>query len=47
MTISVGTLLFWGGVAGAAVFTLAGIIAFAVLRRKGKALLRAIEEEYQ
>ena len=47
MTVSTGTLLFWGGIAGAAVFSLAGIIAFVLLRRKGKALLRAIEEEYQ
>ena len=47
MTISAGTLLFWGGVAGAVVFSLTGIISFMLLRRKGRALLCVIEEEYQ
>lgn len=47
MTVSAGTLLFWGGVAGAAAFSLTGIVAFALLRRKGRTLLHAIEEEYQ
>ena len=47
MKISVGMLLFWGGVAGAVAFSLTGIVAFVLLRRKGRTLLRTIEEEYQ
>lgn len=47
MTISAGMLLLWGGIAGAVAFSLVGIVAFVLLRRKGRALLRTIEEEYQ
>lgn len=47
MTISAGMLLFWGGVAGVVAFSLIGIVAFVLLRRRGRVLLRAIEEEYQ
>ena len=47
MQISVGTLLLWGGLAGLAIFTLAGVICWLVLRRKGRGLLHAIEREYQ
>ncbi len=43
----VGTLLFFGGAAGAAVFLAAGIVSWAVLHRKKQKLLRTIETEYQ
>lgn len=47
MELSTGTLLLWGGGIGLAVFTVIGLVSWAVLRRKRNRLLRAIEEEYQ
>lgn len=43
----VGKLLFFGGAAGAAVFTVAGIVSWAILRRRKRELLQIIETEYQ
>ena len=45
--MELGELLFYGGIAGVALFALAGLICWLVLRKKGRALLRAIETEYQ
>lgn len=47
MLDSMGAVLLWGGVAGLALFSLAGLVGWLVLRKKGRALLHAIETEYQ
>lgn len=43
----VGKLLFFGGAAGLAIFTAAGIVSWVILRRKKRTLLQTIETEYQ
>lgn len=47
MALSTGQLLLLGGGIGFAVFLLIGVVCWAVLRKKRRTLLRAIEEEYQ
>lgn len=45
--MTVGKLLFWGGLTGMGVFSLTGLISWLVLRHKGKRLLKSIEREYE
>lgn len=45
--MSTGTLLLAVGGGGLIVFALVGIASWAALRKKGKQLLHAIEQEYQ
>lgn len=45
--MNMGALLFYGGIAGMALFATAGAAAWLVLRRKKHRLLRLIETEYQ
>lgn len=47
MELSTGEMLLLGGGIGFAVFLLIGVVCWAVLRKKRRTLLRAIEEEYQ
>mgnify|MGYP005814967105 FL=1 len=47
MDVQLGALLLYGGLAGVVLFALAGLICWRVLRKKGRALLHAIETEYQ
>lgn len=44
--MSLGTILLWGGIGGLVLFAVIGIVAWRVLSKRGKKLLRAIEEEY-
>ena len=45
--MEMGALLLYGGIAGFVLFALAGLVCWRVLRKKGRALLQAIETEYQ
>lgn len=47
MSISLGSLLLWGGLAGLVLCSAAGLICWLVLRKKGRVLLQAIQTEYQ
>lgn len=47
MSISLYTLLFYGGLAGVALFALAGIVCGLVLSRKGRRLRENINREYE
>ena len=47
MTISMGTALIAGGIAGLVLFAGIGIFCWVRLRRQGQQLLHAIEREYQ
>ncbi len=45
--MTLGRILQTAGLAGLILFSAGGLIAFFVLRRKGRKLLKVIEEEYQ
>ena len=47
MDISLSVLLFYGGIAGAVLFVLAGIVCWLVLRKKGRKLRESIDKEYE
>lgn len=45
--MSLGTILLWCGLGGAALSLVAGAVCWLLLRRKGRELLHAIEREYK
>ena len=47
MPSTLGPVLFWGGIGGLILFSLAGLICWLRLRKKGRELLHAIEREYE
>lgn len=44
--MTLGKILLLGGLGGLVLFTLIGLIAWKIQRRRGEKLLRAIRDEY-
>ena len=47
VSISLSVIMFYGGLAGVALFIVAGLISALVLRKKGRKLRETINNEYE
>ena len=46
MTLTIGQLMFYGGIAGAVLFTVLAIVVWTLYERRKRKLLKAIENEF-